>query len=205
VRITKPFYFGKYEVTQAQWEALLGNNPSNFKAPNNPVERVSWHDVQQFLAKMNLAFEKRGMLCRLPTEAEWEYACRAGTTTAFCFGNNPVLLAQYGWFKGNSGGKAHPVGQGKPNTWGLFDMHGNVWEWCSDWDGKDFYAHSPPVDPVGPPSGSYRVFRGGAWSHHPERCRSAFRGGYSPGSRNDDVGFRVVCAQTAKREPGVSE
>jgi len=198
LKITKPFYLGKYEVTQAQWEAAMGNNPSQFNGPLNPVEKVSWEDVQQFLAKINAAFEKQGMLFGLPTEAGWEYACRAGTTTAFYFGDNPALLAQHGWFKDNSGGKTHPVGQGQPNAWGLYDMHGNVWEWCSDWYAKDFYAQSPPVDPVGPPTGSYRVYRGGGWHHHPERCRSAYRSCHSPGHRYHDLGFRLALVRLGK-------
>jgi formylglycine-generating enzyme required for sulfatase activity/serine/threonine protein kinase len=199
VKISRPFYLGKYEVTQAQWEAVMGSNPSKFPGPMNPVEQVSWDDVQQFLAKLNAAFEKKGLLFGLPTEAGWEYACRAGTTTAFCFGDNPAMLAQYGWFNGNSGGKTHPVGQGQPNAWGLYDMHGNVWEWCSDWYGGDYYAKSPPVDPTGPPAVSNRVIRGGTWDHPPRRCRAAFRDNYGPGDRNYNLGCRLalVPADTA--------
>jgi len=201
VKISRPFYLGKYEVTQAQWQALMGNNPSEFKGPTNPVEKVNWGDIQQFLAKMNLEFEKKGMRFGLPSEAQWEYACRAGTATAFYFGENPALLAQYGWFDGNSGRKTHQVGQGQPNAWGLYDMHGNVWEWCSDWYAKDFYAQSPRVDPVGPPTGSHRVFRGGDWQSHPEHCRSALRRHGLPGTRHYTVGFRLA----AKTKGGTTE
>jgi formylglycine-generating enzyme required for sulfatase activity len=192
VKISRPFYLGKYEVTQAQWQAVMGNNPSQFQGSMNPVEKVSWDEVQQFLAKLNAAFERKGMLFGLPTEAGWEYACRAGTTTAFCFGDNAALLNDYGWSNANAGGKTHPVGQGKPNAWGLFDMHGNVWEWCSDWHAKDYYAQSPPVDPVGPPGGSYRVSRGGAWSNAPGPCRAAFRYSDRPGFRGGHLGFRAA-------------
>ncbi len=204
VKITKPFYLGKYEVAQAQWEAVMGNNPSQFKGPLNPVEKVGWDDIQQFLAKMSRVRLSESQIhdteCRatLPTEAQWEYACRAGTTTTFYFGDNPALLPQHGWYKDNSGGKTHPVGQGKPNAWGLYNMHGNVWEWCSDWCGKDFYEQSPPVDPVGPPTGSSRVLRGGGWLTHPEGCRSAFRNDGSPGYRGHGVGFRVTLVLSGK-------
>ncbi len=189
VKITQRFYLGKYEVTQAQWQAVMGNNPSRFKDPMHPVKQVSWDDIQPFLAKLNAAFQKKGMLFRLPTEAEWEYACRAGTTTAFYFGDNPALLAQHGWFKDNSGGKTHPVGQGQPNPWGLYDMHGNVWEWCSDWYGADYYAKSPPADPTGPPTGSHRVYRGGGWSSPARHCRAAFRDHFNPGDRHFHLGL----------------
>jgi formylglycine-generating enzyme required for sulfatase activity len=193
VTLSKPFYLGKYEVTQAQWQAVMGNNPSQFKGPTNPVEKVSWEDIQPFLAKMNATFEKKGRHFGLPTEAGWEYACRAGTTTAYHFGDSPTLLAQHGWFKGNSGGTTHPVGQGQPNKWGLYDMHGNVWEWCSDWYGAEYYAKSPPLDPMGPPKGSNRVSRGGAWGGPPRDCRAAFRRYAPPGHRDGYLGFRLMC------------
>ncbi len=196
VKITKPFYLGKYEVTQKQWQAVMGNNPASFKDPMNPVETVRWEDVQGFVAKLNATFEKKGMMFGLPTEAQWEYACRAGTTTAYSFGDHAALLAQHGWSKGNSGGTSHPVGQGKPNAWGLYDMHGNVWEWCSDWYGTDYYAKSPPADPTGPPAGSTRMIRGGSWSHPPKRSRSAFRHRH-PGSR-PDMGLRLALVLAGK-------
>jgi len=202
VKISKPFYLGKYEVTQAQWQAVMGNNPSQFKGPLNPVEKVSWDDIQPFLLKLNASFEKQGMVFGLPAEAGWEYACRAGTTTAFGFGDNPALHPQYGWLRGNAGGKTHPVGQGRPNAWGLYDMHGNVWELCSDRYAKDFYAQSPPVDPVGPPTGSSRVYRGGSWDNHPEGCRSAFRHYDSPSYRAGAVGFRLALVRSDLRAVG---
>ncbi|NQT39791.1 MAG: formylglycine-generating enzyme family protein, partial [Planctomycetes bacterium] len=135
VRITKPFYLGKYEVTQEQWEAVMGSNPSNFKGAKNPVEQVSWDNCQQFLVKLNAKSGGQGGKFVLPTEAQWEYACRAGSTGKFCFGDDEKQLGEYAWYGENSGSKTHPVGEKKPNTFGLHDMHGNVWEWCHDWYG----------------------------------------------------------------------
>ncbi len=206
VTITRPFYLGKYEVTQAQWEAVMGSNPAHFKAPANPVQMVSWDDIQPLLANLNSAagtlrvptdktpLTTPAMKYALPAEAQWEYACRAGTTTAFSFGDDPAMLGEYAWFGANPnmGGKTYPVGQRKPNAWGLHDMHGNVWEWCADWWAADYYANSPTDDPAGPAETPYRVDRGGSWSDHEGRCRSATRGRFEPDSRYDDLGFRVV-------------
>jgi formylglycine-generating enzyme required for sulfatase activity len=191
VRITKPFYMGKYEVTQEQWEAVMGDNPSHFKGAKNPVEKVSWNDCQQFLRKLK-AKVPGGLACRLPTEAEWEYACRAGSTTKYSFGESENDLGDHAWYSKNSGNKTHPVGQKKHNAWGLYDMHGNVWEWCHDW-----YADSYPIfdqtDPTGPTSGEYRVLRGGCWFSNATYCRSAIRNySYHPSSRLSYNGFRVV-------------
>jgi len=172
VTITKLFYLGKYEVMQEQWEAVMGANPSSFKGPKNPVENVGWEDCQTFLRK--LSERVPGGVFRPPTEAEWEYACRAGTTTEFCYGDDQGGLGEYAWYDGNSEHTTHPVGQKKANAWGLFDMHGNVWEWCSDWFGK--YDGNPATDPTGAASGQYRVGRGGSWLYGPEYCRSANRG-----------------------------
>ena len=195
VTITKPFYMGVYEVTQAQWKAIMGYNPSEFKGDDLPVECVSWEECQKFVAKLK---EKagQGMACRLPTEAEWEYACRAGSKTEYSYGDDAGALGEYAWFDGNSEGKTHPLGQKKPNAWGLCDMHGNVWEWCADWLDPGYYAKSPPEDPKGPngPGGlpPIRVWRGGCWVSDAFFERSAFRGRISPSDRDYFSGCRVV-------------
>ena len=192
VTITKPFYMGKYQVTQEQWQALMGSNPSNFKGKTNPVEQVSWDDCQGFLKK--LKSKLTGLTPVLPTEAEWEYACRAGSTTKYCFGDEPKDLGDYAWYSGNSNDRTHPVGKKKPNAWGLYDMHGNVWEWCRDRYDKQYYAESPKKDPTGIGTGRSRVLRGGSWYGigGASYCRSAARIRYAPDARHDNNGFRVV-------------
>ena len=188
VRITKPFYLGKYLVTQEQWQAVMGNNPSNFKGPKNPVEAVSWDDCQKFLEKLNKKVS--GGKFRLPTEAQWEYACRAGSATRYCFGDAESRLGEFAWYAQNSNFKTHPVGEKKPNAWGLYDMHGNVWEWCADWYGSG-YGNSLVEDPTGPASGSGRALRGGSWRDDTADCRSAARGHYAPGRGFHLLGLRV--------------
>lgn len=184
VTISKAFGMGKYEVTQGQWASVMGSNPSKFKGDENlPVERVSWEDVQEFISKLNSRSSK--YTYRLPTEAEWEYACRAGTTGDYA-GN----LDSMGWYASNSGDKTHAVGQKQPNAWGLYDMHGNVWEWCSDWYGD--YPSGTVTDPSGASSGSLRVHRGGSCYSSAEFCRSALRNGHAPDYRYGNVGFRLV-------------
>ena len=190
VRITKPFYLGKYLVTQEQWEAVMGDNPSEFKGPKKPVEKVSWDDCQQFLGKLNAKSHSGGSKFQLPSEAQWEYACRAGSETKYCFGGEESGLGDYAWYDENSGNTTHPVGEKKRNAWGLYDMHGNVWEWCQDWYDSGYYAKSPTDDPTGPATGSYRVGRGGSWGLPAGLCRSAYRGG-RPGVRYYDLGLRV--------------
>ncbi len=188
VTISKPFYLGKYQVTQAQWKAVMGNNPSAFKGDTLPIEKVSWEDCQKFIRKLN---EKEGTTkYRLPTNAEWEYACRAGTTTKFSFGDDESKLSQYGWYGANSGSNTQPVGQKKPNSWSLYDMHGNVWEWCSDW--YENYPKNAVTDPAGPGSGSYRVNRGGCWGDSAGGCTAAIRYRDHPGLRNFALGFRLA-------------
>jgi formylglycine-generating enzyme required for sulfatase activity len=191
VTISRPFYLAKYEATQAQWEAVMGDNPSKFKGPDNPVEQVSWEDVQEFIRKLN---QKEGTdKYRLPTEAEWEYAARAGTTGAYSFGDEAEALEAYAWYGEDAySGSAHPVGQKEPNGWGLYDMHGNVWEWVQDWYDENYYAGSPATDPQGPPSGSSRVDRGGGWSNTAGSCRSAIRLGLTPIVRFGNLGFRLA-------------
>jgi len=176
------FAIGKYEVTQKQWQAVMGNNPSNFKGDDLPVEEVSWNEAKEFCQKLSRQTSKN---YRLPTEAEWEYACRAGTTGAYA-----GTLDEMGWYKDNSGGKKHAVGQKKPNAFGLYDMHGNVWEWCSDWYGS--YASMAVTDPVGASSGSYRVIRGGGWIFDAVNCRSAERFRRSLDDHAPILGFRLV-------------
>ena len=185
VRISRSFEMGKYEVTQAQWEAGMGSNPGHYKGLNLPVENVSWEDVQQFIQKLNAPND--GYIYRLPTEAEWEYACRAGST-----GDYAGALDAMAWYGSNAAGTTHPVGQKKPNSWGLYDMHGNVWEWCQDWFDGSYYTQSPSVDPRGPGAGSSRVLRGGNWVLGPGFLRSARRSGRTPGLRQNDLGFRLV-------------
>ncbi len=188
VTISKPFYLGKYEVTQEQYEALMGTNPSEFKGAKNPVERVNWADAQEFCKKMS---SKTGKTARLPSEAEWEYACRAGTGTKYSFGDSEATLGDYAWFKDNANKTTHPVGQKKPNAWGLYDMHGNVMEWCQDW--KSNYTAAPITDPTGDASGVHRLTRGGSWLYDALGCRAAFRNlDWFPDFRHGNLGFRVA-------------
>jgi formylglycine-generating enzyme required for sulfatase activity len=214
VRITKPFYLGKYLVTQEQWEAVMGSSASRFKGPKNPVESVSWENCQLFLKKLSERSRHShpgplpgGLDFRLPTEAEWEYACRAGITTRYCYGDDEGQLGEYAWYVENSGNRTHrwthPVGEKKPNAWGLYDMHGNVWEWCEDWYNERYYASSPVDDPTGPTSGSLRVGRGGGWDDRAGNCRSAYRYLNQPEYRDSDLGFRVARA-SAEQARGAS-
>jgi formylglycine-generating enzyme required for sulfatase activity len=191
VRITKPFYLGKYLVTQQQWESLMGSNPARFKGPKNPAVWVGWEHCQAFLQRLNANSGGRGGKFVLPSEAQWEYACRAGTNTRYGFGDDEKKLGDYAWYKANSGDKTHPVGEKKPNAWGLFDMHGNAWEWCQDWWDGGYYAKSPADDPAGPAGGAYHVFRGGGCTNPAQSCRSAFRGGALPSYRDDRLGLRL--------------
>jgi len=200
VTISKPFYMGVTEVTQAQYEAVMGTNPSKFKGAANPVETVSWDDATKFCEKLS---EKTRQTIRLPTEAEWEYACRAGTQTAFSFGDNPSALGDYAWWGGNSGKTTHPVGQKKPNSWGLYDMNGNVWEWCADWFG-DPYPKGPVTDPSGPTTGGSRVVRGGSGHFVAVGFRCADRGYCAPAGGSDGGGgFR--CAMTLPSAPAAAQ
>ena len=192
VTITKPFYLGETEVTQEQYQKVMGTNPSRFKGPQKPVETVSWDDAVEFCRKLSAipAEKTAGHVYRLPTEAEWEYACRSGTTTSYSFGDSESELGAYAWYKDNSGKTTHPVGGKKPNAWGLYDMHGNVWEWCQDWYGD--YPSGSATDPIGATSGSLRVFRGGSWYDSARHCRSADRSGDTHEARGINLGFRVL-------------
>ncbi len=211
VTISKDYYLGVYEVTQAQYEKVMGSNPSVFQgdimaelhpqtgcvvkdvdSSNHPVDQVSWDDAVEFCRKLSALPEEKaaGRVYRLPTEAEWEYACRAGGQTAFSFGDSVKSLEDYAWFKDNSGDKPHAVGEKKSNAWGLYDMHGNIWEWCSDWNTA--YPQGAVTDPVGPKEGSYRVSRSGGWDYGAANCRSSYRSGLIPALRILDYGFRVA-------------
>ena len=190
VTLSQPFYLGKYEVTQGQWQAVMGRNPSAYSdcGRNCPVEQVSWKDVERFIEALNL--QEGVTVYRLPTEAEWEYAARAGTQTVYHFGNAANRLGQYGWYEDNSGGRTHPVGQKRPNAWGLFDMHGNVWEWVHDWYGD--FPRGAVTDPRGPSTGASRVPRGASWGSLARYCRAAYRGRHSPGYRYYYLGVRLA-------------
>ena len=199
VTISKDYYLGVHEVTQAQYEKVIGKNPSHFQgekiqgsSSNHPVEKVSWEDAVEFCKKLSdLPEEKKaGRVYRLPTEAEWEYVCRAGGKSAYSFGESSKSLGDYAWFNENSNRQTHPVGEKKANARGLYDMQGNVWEWCSDW--YDEYPKGTVSDPTGPKGGSLRVGRGGSWDFVAALCRSAFRGRVVPSYRSSDFGFRVA-------------
>jgi len=189
VTISKPFYMGKYSVTQEQYEAITGTNPSNFKGVKSPVENVSWEDAQEFCKKLSA---KSGKTVQLPTEAQWEYACRAGTISAYYCGDEEADLARVAWRSLNSGGTTHPVGQKEPNAWVLYDMHGNVWEWCEDLFGE--YPTGVATDRRGSRTGTGRVLRGGSWNSNPWVCRSAVRRSFTPDFRYNDIGFRLMLA-----------
>ncbi len=229
VRITRPFYLGVYEVTQAQYRAVMGINASKFSAngggnnlvagqstERHPVENVSWLDAVKFCNTLSEIegwkpfYEIDGENVRvpdwnrpgyrLPTEAEWEYACRANApaATRYSFGDDEASLGEFAWFDGNSENRTHPVGQKQPNGFGLYDMHGNVWEWCWDWSSDGYDSRSPRDDPRGSERASFRVYRGGGWGSEPRYCRSANRDWDSPGFRNFDLGFRLALHQPGR-------
>ena len=192
VRITKPFYLSAHEVTQQQYLEVMDNDPSSSKGDTKPVEKVSWVDAVAFCRRLS---KSEGVEYRLPTEAEWEYACRAGTTTAYSFGNYDASgLGEYAWHRGNSDDTTHPVGEKLPNAWGLFDMHGNVWEWYQDWYGG-YETEQVLIDPKGAASGSRRVLRGGAFGNRARVVRAAVRSyshGVPPGYRSLNFVFRLA-------------
>lgn len=206
----RSFLMDRNLVTQEQYEKAMGDNPSRWKGDKNPVEQVRWSDAVRYcnkrseLAGLQPCYDLTTWKCnfdatgyRLPTEAEWEYACRAGSTTAYFFGDSPAKLGNYAWFDRNAGGRPHPVGQKQPNAWGLFDMAGNVWQWCNDFYAVEYYGKSPKDDPRGPDTGDKKVVRGGAWRFGAETCRSGYRYNESPGYADvcfgyDIYGFRCV-------------
>ena len=198
VTLTEGFWLAETTVTQALWEVVMGENPSHFKGATRPVEQVSWDDAQRFIAKMN-GMKPELQMC-LPTEAQWEYCCRAGTTTAFHFGGkNDLNLERVNysgeWDEWKDGGETKAVKSYSPNDWGLYEMHGNVWEWCQDWFGD--YPAQPIVDPQGEEVGSSRVLRGGSWIIHGRLCRSAYRLHNDPGYRLNRIGFRLALGHRA--------
>lgn len=211
VTITRPFYLARHEVTLAQWEAVMGSSPytaqrsnpyydlpgmaERLRKPSNPAT-VSWNDAQDFIRRLN---EREGHdRYRLPTEAEWEYAARAGTTTAYSFGNDARQLGRYAWYGEDfASGATHPVGQKLPNPWGLYDVHGNVWEWVQDWYSEAYYANSPASDPPGPATGTSRTVRGGSWHVTSGSWRSSFRKPYAPDYRGISIGFRLLLEEEA--------
>jgi len=190
VKISQTYFLGKYEVTQIQWSEIMNNNPSEFVDDKRPVERVSWNDVKVFIQKLNTKEETNKY--RLPTEAEWEYAARAGSESSYAFGSDTIMLSQYAWYRKNSGGKTHPVGQLNPNVWGLYDMHGNVHEWCQDWFDRQYYSQSASNAPLGPSTGLAKALRGGDWGSEDWYCRSASRSLSSPDRRSNRLGFRLA-------------
>jgi formylglycine-generating enzyme required for sulfatase activity len=200
VRITRPFYLGATAVTQGQYRAVTGRSPSDFKESDDlPVEQVSWNDAIAFCERLN-ELEKdqlEGARYRLPTEAEWEYACRAGSTTRYSFGDDAARLGDHARFDGNSDRRTHPVSQKRPNAWGLYDMHGNVWEWCWDAYEADYYKQSPGADPLCSSEAAARVNRGGGWDGFPRICRSAYRLRFAPDFWFSSLGFRVARVQSA--------
>jgi formylglycine-generating enzyme required for sulfatase activity len=191
VTISKGFWMGIYPVTQWQFEAVMGYNPSHFRGPDRPVENVTWFEAQEFCQKFG---ELTGKPIRLPTEAEWEYACRAGTTSDYFSGNDEAALKRIGWYGGDNGpskGQTQPVGKLEKNSWGLFDVHGNVWEWCEDWYAP--YATGDQMDPcqLNKQSSEWCILRGGGWDNNPDICHATFRNFTKPANHSSSWGFRV--------------
>jgi formylglycine-generating enzyme required for sulfatase activity len=214
-----PFVIDKYLVTQEQYENLMGTNPSHWEGPKNPVDKIRWLDAAAYCNKRSIregfapCYDLKTLKCdftadgyRLPTEAEYEYALRAGTATLYFFADSPSDLKRYAWFKENSPRGSHPIGEKLPNAWGLHDMVGNVWEWCNDYYREDYYRRSPAEDPCGPSSGENRVVRGGCWNSKPGDCRSAYRNFEMPAFTDicfakdihGQIGFRCVRRQSGK-------
>ncbi len=202
VTISKAYYIGKYEVTQAQWNAVMPRNPSQFVGADLPVERVKWGDAVAFCKRMSAL---TGKTYRLPTEAEWEYACRAGTTGARFFGDNDAETTRYAWFDDNSKKETHPVGGLAPNPWGLHDVYGNAWEWCADWYGQSAYTKDSATDPTGPAGGEYRVMRGGSYGTVLSGCRSSNRFFATSDIQLFASGLRVVVESNGSENPAAPQ
>ncbi|HRZ38136.1 MAG TPA: formylglycine-generating enzyme family protein [Candidatus Paceibacterota bacterium] len=203
VTITRDYWLGRHEVTQAEYSALMGGNPSHFQGDSNcPVEKLNWFEAEAYCAALSERERQAGRLpagyvYRLPSEAEWEYACRAGSTNLFSFGDNDQAADAHAWTLENSESRSHPVGLKQANAWGLHDMHGNVWEWCLDWFAP--YPETPATDPVGPASSKFKVFRGGGWNQEIQYARSANRFMMSPSNGIHFVGFRVALGPPVAR------
>ena len=211
------FWMDRHEVTQESYEDLMGVNPAKFEGDKNPVEMVRWTQAVKYCnarsrkEALTPCYNETTWACdfsangyRLPTEAEWEYACRAGTTTAYAFGDDTQSLGNHAWFKGNASKKTHPVGGKKSNAWGLQDMHGNVAEWCHDFYAADYYATSPAQDPRGPATGAKRVVRGGSWASAPEKCTAWFRTAEAPSLPDVCLGYDIYgfrCVRNAQKNP----
>ena len=212
--VVSAFLIDKYLVTQEHYQKIMGANPSRWRGDKNPVEQLRWSDAVKFCNKrserdgLQPCYDAQTLECnfdasgyRLPTEAEWEYACRAGTTTAYFFGDSPAKLGTYAWFDKNSGGRPRPVGQKQPNPWGLHDMTGNVWEWCNDFYQVDYYATAPRENPRGPKEGQNKVLRGGAWRFSAENSRSGYRYNESPGSADVCFGYDIYGFRCVRKAP----
>ena len=219
VRVS-PFAMDRGEVTQASYEKLMGKNPAKFVGPDRPVERVRWSEAAQYCNMRSLreglkpCYDPKTLACdfdadgyRLPTEAEWEYACRAGTASRWSFGDDPAQLDKHAWFKDNAAKTSHPVIQKNPNPWGLYDMHGNVAEWCHDYYGEGYDPSPAPTDPRGPASGQERVLRGGSWSSDRDACRSSARDKAAPGFADVCFGYEAYgfrCVRRGSERSGAS-
>ena len=216
--VVSPFLMDRYLVTQEQYQKVMGSNPSRWKGDQNPVEQLRWSDAVRFcnrrselenlqpcydLKTLNCDFDAPGY--RLPTEAEWEFACRAGTTTAYFFGDTPAKIGDYAWFDKNSGGHPRPVGQKRPNPWGLYDMAGNVWQWCNDFYQVDYYQASPRQDPRGPKDGQNKVLRGSAWRFSADNARSGYRYNESPGYADVCFGYDIYGFRCVRKSPGAAK
>ncbi len=214
--VVSSFFVDKRLVTQEQYRKIMGANPSRWKGDRNPVEQLRWSEAAEFCNKrsqmegLQPCYDLKTRDCnfgangyRLPTEAEWEYACRAGTTTTYFFGDTPLKLGEYAWFDKNSGGRPQPVGQKRSNPWGLYDICGNVWEWCNDFYKVDYYQEGPQQDPRGPKTGETKVVRGGAWRFSAESCRSGYRYNENPGSADACFGYDVYGFRCVRRAPAV--
>jgi formylglycine-generating enzyme required for sulfatase activity len=215
--VVDDFLMDRYLVTQEDYQRVMGSNPSRWKGEKNPVEQLRWSDAVRFCNKrselegLEPCYDLKTLKCnfdlsgyRLPTEAEFEFACRAGTTTAYFFGDDPSKLGDYAWFEKNSGGRPRAVGQKQPNPWGLYDINGMVWEWCNDFYKVDYYQESPKENPKGPPEGQNKVLRGGSWRFPADNCRAGYRYNESPGYSDVCFGYDIYGFRCVRKAPPAS-